>query len=240
MIKILIAEDEPKTRAALASRLRAILGEKALIEAAADGNEAVQKAQQVRPALAILDIEMPFKNGLEAAAVIKEQSPEVHVVFLTAYDRFDYAVGALRSGGEDYLLKPVAEAELRELLQRLFGDVAEPAAEGSTPFETELNVWTRRHYTEDVTLEAAAESMGMSPFYFSRQVKAATGKTFLEFFTAYRIEKAKSRLRSTELTVAEVGRSVGYPDSNYFTKVFKRAVGCTPSVYRGREGPAEN
>ena len=77
--------------------------------------------------------------------------------------------------------------------------------------------------------------MGMSPFYFSRQVKAATGQTFLEFFTAYRIEKAKRRLCSTEMSVSEVGRSVGYPDSNYFTKVFKRATGCTPSAYRGME-----
>lgn len=235
MHKILIAEDEPKTRAALASRLRDILGEQAMIETAADGNEAVLKARQIRPALVLLDIEMPFKNGLEAAAVIKEQMPEVHIVFLTAYDRFDYAVGALRSGGEEYLLKPVSESALRELLQTIFGDVAEPKAAEDCPFATALHVWVRRHYIEDVTLEAAAESMGMSAFYFSRQVKAATGKTFLEYFTAYRMEKAKNRLRTTELPVAEVGRSVGYPDSNYFTKVFKRATGCTPSVYRSRE-----
>ncbi len=74
--------------------------------------------------------------------------------------------------------------------------------------------------------------MGMSPFYFSRQVKAATGKTFLEFLTDYRIQRAKQRLESTELPISEVGRAVGYPDSNYFGKVFKRAVGCTPSAYR--------
>ena len=98
-------------------------------------------------------------------------------------------------------------------------------------------MWIRSHYTQDVTLEEAAESMGMSPFYFSRQVKSATGKTFLEFFTLYRIEMAKKCLLSTEMPVSEVGRSVGYGDSNYFTKVFKRAVGCTPSVYRSRQQP---
>ena len=74
----------------------------------------------------------------------------------------------------------------------------------------------------------------MSPSDFSRQVKAATGQTFLELFTGYRIEKAKQRLLDTEMSVSEVGRSVGYPDSNYFTKVFKRAVGCTPTIYRSR------
>ena len=234
MIKILVAEDEAKSRAVMASRLRSILGEAALIETAADGNEVVQKAAQVRPALIFMDIEMPYKNGLEAAEIIKRQMPGTHMVFLTAYDRFDYAVGALRSGGEDYLLKPASEQDLRETLQKFFAVTPETAKDAS-PFETALRVWVHQHYTEDIALEAAAASMGMSPFYFSRQVKAATGQTFLEFFTAYRIEKAKRRLCSTEMSVSEVGRSVGYPDSNYFTKVFKRATGCTPSAYRGME-----
>lgn len=234
MIKILIAEDEAPSRTALASRLREILGEQSLIETACDGNEAVLKAQQVEPQLILMDIEMPHKNGLEAAAVIKQQLPQTHIVFLTAYDRFDYAVGAMRAGGEDYLLKPPGEAELRELLQKHFAVSPEPSRSASS-FEAALAVWIRGHYAQDVTLEEAAESMGMSPFYFSRQVKAATGKTFLEYFTLYRVEMAKKRLISTEMPVSEVGRSVGYGDSNYFTKVFKRAVGCTPSVYRCRE-----
>lgn len=236
MIKILIAEDDVRSRTALASRLREILGEQSLIETACDGNEAILKARQVEPQLILMDIEMPHKNGLEAAAVIKQQLPQTHIVFLTAYDRFDYAVGAMRSGGEDYLLKPPADAELRELVQKFF-KVSPEASRGASSFEAALSVWIRSHYTQDVTLEEAAESMGMSPFYFSRQVKSATGKTFLEFFTLYRIEMAKKCLLSTEMPVSEVGRSVGYGDSNYFTKVFKRAVGCTPSVYRSRQQP---
>ena len=231
MIKILVVEDEPKSRQALASRLRDILGETALIELAADGSEAVSKAAQVQPNLVFMDIEMPLKSGVEAAAVIKRQRPETHIVFLTAYDRFDYAVGALRSGGEEYLLKPVPEADLRETLQKFF-NVAPEGTHKVSPFEAELDVWVRRHYTEDAALEDAAASMGMSPFYFSRQVKAATGKTFLEFVTDYRIQRAKQRLLSTELPISDIGRAVGYPDSNYFTQVFKRTVGCTPSAYR--------
>ena len=221
MFKILVAEDEPKSRSALVSRLRGILGDAALIEAAADG----------KPYLIFMDIEMPYKNGLETAAVIKRQIPQAHVVFLTAYDRFDYAVGAIRTGGEDYLLKPVGETELREILQK-FVNVETDTTRPLSPFEAELTVWVQQHYAEDMALEDAAESMGMSPFYFSRQVKAVTGKTFLDFFTSYRIEKAKKRLTSTELSVSEVARSVGYPDSNYFAKVFKRTVGCTPTTYR--------
>ena len=118
MFKVLVAEDEPKSRGALISRLRGILGDAALIEAASDGNDAVDKALRVQPDIIFMDIEMPGKNGLEAAAVIKKQIQTVHIIFLTAYDRFDYAVGAIRSGGEDYILKPVGEVELRESLQK--------------------------------------------------------------------------------------------------------------------------
>lgn len=234
MIKILVAEDEAKSCNALVSRLRNILGEESLIETASDGNEAIFKASCVQPDLVFMDIEMPLKNGLEAAAVIRQQLAQTRIVFLTAYDRFDYAVGALRAGGNEYLLKPASETDLRDVLQQFF-DVKPLVKKDVTPFEASLCVWVHQHYTDDVALEDAAESMGMSAFYFSRQVKAVTGKTFLEFFTSYRIEKAKQRLLSTELPVSEVGRSVGYPDSNYFSKVFKRAVGCTPSVYRASE-----
>lgn len=231
MIKIIIAEDEQKTRNALASRLRGILDDSALIETAEDGNDVVQKALLIQPDLIFMDIEMPFKTGIEAAAIIKRQLPQVQVVFLTAYDRFEYAVGALRSGGDEYLLKPVSEAELREVLHKFF-KIEEEVPSAVTPFETSLRVWLHHHYAEDITLEDAAESMNMSPFYFSRQIKSATGKTFLEYLTAYRMEKAKKRLLSTELSVSDIGRAVGYPDSNYFTKVFKRTFGCTPTVYR--------
>ena len=158
MFKVLVAEDEPKSRGALISRLRGILGDAALIEAASDGNDAVDKALRVQPDVIFMDIEMPGKNGLEAAAVIKKQIQTVHIIFLTAYDRFDYAVGAIRSGGEDYILKPVGEVELRESLQKFF-DLQTCVVPKTSPFESELAVWVQRHYAEDMALEDAAASL---------------------------------------------------------------------------------
>lgn len=233
MIKILVAEDEEKSRAATVSRLRGIMGDEALIETAADGNDAVQMALKMRPALIFMDIEMPRKTGLEAAAILHEQLPDTHIVFLTAYDRFDYAVGALRTGGREYLLKPVSETTLRETLRKFFHVEHEPEKDAS-PFEISLRVWIAQHYTEDITLDDAAESMGMSTFYFSRQVKVLTGHTFLEYLTAYRIDKAKDLLRSTDMSVSDIGHSAGYIESNYFLRVFKRVTGMTPSTYRNQ------
>jgi len=124
----------------------------------------------------------------------------------------------------------VGDIELRELLSQLFYVPAEEKKE--LPFETALNVWLKEHYKENVSMNEAADAMGMSPFYFSRQVKVITGKNFSELFTNYRIDKAKQRLEATDIPVSEVGKAVGYPDQNYFAKVFKRQLGVTPSVYR--------
>lgn len=95
-------------------------------------------------------------------------------------------------------------------------------------------MWIAQHYTEDITLDDAAESMGMSTFYFSRQVKVLTGHTFLEYLTAYRIDKAKDLLQSTDMSVSDIGHSTGYSESNYFLRVFKRVTGMTPSTYRNQ------
>ncbi len=231
MIKVLVVEDEPLSRQALVSRLSHILRQEGVVESAEDGSRAIHKAMEMRPDLVLMDIVMPRMNGLEATAVISEHLPEAVIVFLTAYDSFDYAVQAMRAGGRDYLLKPVSEQDLRQLLAKVF-HISEGATEEKSPFATAFETWLYGHYAEDVSLEAAAYSMGMSAAYFSRKIKAETGATFLEKLTELRVQSAKKRLRTTGLTVGEIGRSVGYQDANYFVKVFKRSTGLTPSEYR--------
>lgn len=87
---------------------------------------------------------------------------------------------------------------------------------------------------QDISLEEAAEAMGMSSFYFSRFFRTAYNRTFLEYLTSYRIERAEELLRQTDIPVREIAPRVGYTDANYFTKVFKRHCGCTPTDYRSR------
>ena len=233
MIKVLVVEDETLSREALVTRLRHMLKQEGVVESAEDGNQAIRRALEIHPDLVLMDIVMPRMNGLEASAVISEHLPKTVIVFLTAYDSFDYAVQAMRVGGRDYLLKPVSEQDLRQLLTKLFGIPTQPSeAQEKSPFVTAFETWLYSHYAQDVSLEDAAYSMGMSASYFARKVKAETGATFLEKLTELRVSRAKRRLDTTALTVGEIGRGVGYADPNYFVKVFKRATGMTPSEYR--------
>lgn len=237
MIKILIAEDEPLSLQNLTGHLRRYLGEDALIEGVSNGREAVERARQIQPALIFMDIEMPVMNGLDAASIVHKTQPDVPIIFLTAFDRFDYAVGAMRAGGTDYLLKPFDRTQVNACLRRLL-DLPEQNTEQTDETEnlfcTQFSVWLAHHYMQDVSLEQAADAMGMSPFYFSRFFRTTYNQTFVEHLTAYRIRQAVRLLEETEIPVREIAPRVGYVDAGYFSKVFKRHVGVTPTEYRNR------
>lgn len=236
MLKVLIAEDEPLSLQNLSGQMRDLLGADALIEGVANGREAVERARQIQPQLVLMDIEMPVMNGLDAAAIIHKAMPETHIVFLTAFDRFDYAVGAMRAGGTDYLVKPFDSAQITACLRKLnLLPESRPAVRGDKPgnaFCTQFSVWLEHHYMRDVSLDQAAEAMGMSAFYFSRFFRTSYNQTFLEYLTAYRIDRAVELLQQTDIPVREIAVRVGYTDANYFTKVFKRHLGVTPTEYR--------
>lgn len=89
---------------------------------------------------------------------------------------------------------------------------------------------------QKATLQSAAQKVYMTPTYLSLLFKANTGKTFIEQLTDIRIEKAKEMLRSTHLKNYEVAERVGYQDSRYFSQIFRKKVGVSPSVYRDMAG----
>ena len=91
------------------------------------------------------------------------------------------------------------------------------------------------HYmSEEISLNSVADSVGMSPSYFSSVFSKESGKTFVEFLTETRMEKAKELLMCSALKTSEIGYEVGYKDPHYFSYIFKKTQGCSPNDYRAR------
>lgn len=91
------------------------------------------------------------------------------------------------------------------------------------------------HYmTEEISLNTVAISVGMSPSYFSSIFSKEAGKTFVEYLTEVRIEKAKEFLMCSSMKTSEIGYEVGYKDPHYFSYIFKKVQGCAPKEYRAR------
>lgn len=88
------------------------------------------------------------------------------------------------------------------------------------------------YMTEDISLNSVAAEVCMSPSYFSSVFSKEMGKTFIEYLTEVRMEKAKQYLACSSMKTSEISYKVGYKDPHYFSYIFKKTQGCTPKEYR--------
>jgi DNA-binding LytR/AlgR family response regulator len=119
----IIADDERLMRDQLRMRLEQVWPELEILGEAKNGDEAIELVNELKPDFTFLDIRMPGKTGMEAAAEIGNKS---NVVFVTAYDA--YAVEAFERGAVDYVLKPPEPERLKITVERLKGRLSSPAA----------------------------------------------------------------------------------------------------------------
>ena len=89
-----------------------------------------------------------------------------------------------------------------------------------------------KHYSDPLTLEKVSEAVGFSASYFSFLFKKETGENFLHYLTRIRMDRAKELLSQTDLSISEISEQVGYNDSNYFTKMFRKETRLSPGQYR--------
>lgn len=92
--------------------------------------------------------------------------------------------------------------------------------------------YIQKHFSQPITLEEVSDATGFSVNYFSTLFKKETGEGFSKYLTRVRMEEARSLLRETRLSVAEICKQVGYVDIKHFTHTFKAATGLTPGEFR--------
>lgn len=250
MVRILIADDEPIERTIIERMIKKNFPENVEIVKAINGREAVKFYTEKQCQIALLDIEMPGVNGLDAADAIRSADKDAVIIFITAFDEFDYAKRAIHVHVLEYLLKPVSEEELTTNLEEaiylsqktekkkpvLKADLQENHHENIKMNAVAENIrdFIAKHYKEDISLQDVAGSMNYSDAYFCKIFKQCFDQSFLVYLTEYRVEKAKVLLADMSINIKDVSAEVGYRDSNYFARVFKRSEGITPTEYRLR------
>lgn len=270
MYRVLLVDDEQIERMALAKKIDRYYGDKVDIYHAVNGREAVAMCGEQKNDIVIMDISMPEMNGVMAAKYIRKMDDECSIIFLSAYDDFEYARNAIKVRALDYLLKPcdmndllaVMDTALQKLDKEnvfngnsisgkeqnketeICGSNANNVRE-NRPKRTDnvrnsdeqttikyLKEYVENNYIYDISMQEAAEEMGYSDAYFSKLFKQYFNQNFTAYLTEYRIKKAKELLSNTNHSIKDISRTVGYTDSNYFAKIFKRLVGEIPSKYR--------
>ena len=250
--RILIADDEPIERMVISKTIQNYFGDEIELYQAENGREAIGIFKLHDCQIVLLDISMPGINGLDAAEEIRKINRICSIIFLTAYDEFDFAKRAIKVHALDYLLKPSTKEELITVIE----EAIHLAGQRLEEFEMEVSEldedkrddrqdliknqiliehirdYVESHYMENITLQDAATQVHYSDAYFCRFFKQNFDKNFIMYLSEIRVEKAKELLSDVTVNVKDIGQRVGFRDSSYFTKVFKRVTGVTPSEYR--------
>ena len=96
----------------------------------------------------------------------------------------------------------------------------------------EIGSFIDAHYREDISMQDAAAALRYSDAYFCKLFKQCFKVNFSAYLNEYRVNRARQLMLEPRLNMKDIGAAVGYSDANYFTRVFKRLTGQTPSEYR--------
>lgn len=133
-----------------------------------------------------------------------------------------------------------AELAQKSLLALILTEIARASAVTSTAGLQPTLVgdalrFVERHCLQPISLKDVAAAVGRSPSYVATTVKAATGKTVVEWIIAGRLAEARNRLVHTDERVDIIAERVGYADATHFIRLFRRAHHSTPAAWRARE-----
>lgn len=259
MLKVVVVEDEEFVRKGIILTIDweamgcQIAGE------ASDGKSGLDLIRFVKPDIIIIDIRMPYMTGIEMLTQLRSEGNNVQAVILTAYSDFSYAQKAVKLGAADYLLKPFHDEELETVIKRL----AEKCKKSDTPVLSEkmlpeekriqdslqkvYNAGSQSKYimeiisyiannyaNSDISIQSIADSLKLSQSHLSHTFKNETGTTLSDYLTKYRMLKAIELLHDCRNRIGEVSEAVGYRDLTYFSYLFKKEVGVSPSAFQGK------
>jgi AraC-like DNA-binding protein len=217
-----------------------------------DSNELFQEIERGGLNGVCFDMDYPDRRSLELLRKTKSVFPSMPIVFITLQHSESLAVWAFRSRVLDYLVKPVSRREfersakaLRRMSSVCPNQRARAPLDFSVPIPPEIPhrsrvddttllpaiYFVKQKFQEKFRSEDVAESCGMSTFRFSRAFHETYGLTFQDYVLRYRILEACRLLRFPDANVTKVAYSVGFNDGSYFSRVFRRFIGTSPSAY---------
>ncbi|MDC7241471.1 MAG: helix-turn-helix domain-containing protein, partial [Spirochaetales bacterium] len=160
-----------------------------------------------------------------------------HRFFLLLKDRGEENYNSLKSSFDRDLNLLAGYREFQEYLRNLiyscFQEMKESREQADSQPVRDAKIFISTNYKDNsISLEKVAQSIDLSPSYFSSLFKQQTGEGFLDYLTSIRVEEAKELLRTSRMTVSAVASEVGYSDTKYFTRLFKKLTGIKPSEFR--------
>ncbi len=212
----------------------------------------IEKVGKIAPILLCFEYDYPDIHGLSLLQQVRQRFPSLPVIMVTEQHSEALAVWALRNRLWDYLVKPLSRQELLNSAesslfarQGQLGEREITRIPSPVPVDLRLNTRQRKstlaacsfiekHCHEKIAEKEVASLCGMTPCTFSRVFKKEHGITFRDYLIRYRIRKAQRLLKNPGVSVQDVAYTVGFRDPSYFTRMFRKLVGMSPSLYKER------
>jgi signal transduction histidine kinase/ligand-binding sensor domain-containing protein/CheY-like chemotaxis protein len=243
---ILVAEDNFDLR----SFITASLSNEFKVIDAENGKDAYELAKTYNPQLIISDIMMPEIDGLELCSRLKTNllTSHIPVVLLTARSSVDNKIEGLEIGADDYIPKPfdinllIARIknliESRRKLKKHFSRDLQPdpalmTSSGADQqfLQKALEIVEQNFSDPGFGVEEFVEKMSISRSLLHKKLSALTDQSAGDFITSIRLKKAARLLQSSNKNISEVAYEIGFNDPKYFSRIFRKYFGTTPSEY---------
>ena len=243
---LLIVEDNFEVQ----SLLIHIFNKKYNIIKAKNGEEGINLALKHIPDIIVSDVMMPGTNGITLTTFLKndEKTSHIPIILLTAKTGEENELTGIETGADAYITKPfnnkiliskVAKLiESRNKLRERYSKevILKPNNRAvkniDERFLQKIKKISDEKLTESsFTAEEFGKALGMSRMQLHRKLKALTGLTTSEFIRSQRLILAAELLRNSDISVSQVGYSVGFNNSSYFAKCFKEIYNCSPSEF---------
>lgn len=216
-----------------------------------DGTDAIEKALEIIPDVIICDVNLPDKSGFEICEILKKDLRTSHIptIMLTALNNKESYIQGLQSGADLYLTKPFSFAVLsqsvktviynREKLRYYFiNNIHKISTDNSfglyaQDFLSKINKIINDNLDNSkFSVENLASDLNLSRVQLYRKTKAILGVTISEYIQNIRLERAKSLLQETQLSISEIAYATGFSSPNYFSTSFKGKYKKSPKTFR--------
>jgi AraC-like DNA-binding protein len=229
----LIVDDDPATLEMYVRIAQSWLGRHRVLKAR-NGREALELMQQQRPDLILLDLMMPELDGFGVLEAMreKESTRDIPVIVLTGKILTENDMVRLNRGVARVLEKGLFSVQ--ETLTHIDTVLARKRNLGSDAqrLVRQAMAYLHERYTQPVSRQDLARHLGMSGDYLTYCFRREVGMTPIAYLNRYRINQAKVLLSESEKNITEIAMSVGFSDSSYFSRVFRRQVGVSPETFR--------
>jgi signal transduction histidine kinase/ligand-binding sensor domain-containing protein/AraC-like DNA-binding protein len=244
---ILVVEDNIDLKKYLKDHLRSEYN----VITAKDGKSGLNKALKNSISLIISDVMMPEMDGFELCKQVKTIPELCHIpiILLTAKSSQNNRLEGLEYGADDYMAKPFNLLELKIRIKNIIQNrnrlhqkyrqttfLPDSKLIAFNSFDekllTKVNLFLKNNLDRpNLTVEFISEEVGLSRVHLFRKIKALTGFSPTDYIKDFRIKNACQMLLTGNYKIADVAYSVGFQDVHYFSKVFKKEVGKSPTDF---------